>query len=218
VSRPPLLPHTCAPSNHQSPGSEATGEDDRGDLLLRECWARGTDCIVDVRVTDTDSKLYNAREPRQKSLSRKKRRKNVITSSPALTRTDVTSPLSWCAQWMLEDCLLGTTGSEAKTFAKHLAAKLAANWQRPYSQTCGYVTARLSIAILRATHLCLRGSRVAASSLHTKSAHGVLYDERTVLASHFSMIVKCNDCHGTVDYDWLPAVSGHKTDHIMISL
>jgi hypothetical protein len=32
----------------------ATGEDERGDLLIRGFWARGTDCMWDVvRVTDT---------------------------------------------------------------------------------------------------------------------------------------------------------------------
>jgi hypothetical protein len=48
-------PTKCTPN--QSPGTPATGED-RGDLLLRGFWARGTECIVDVRVTDTDAKSY----------------------------------------------------------------------------------------------------------------------------------------------------------------
>ncbi len=26
--------------------------DERGDVLIRGLWARGTDCIIDVRVTD----------------------------------------------------------------------------------------------------------------------------------------------------------------------
>jgi hypothetical protein len=58
----------------------------------------------------------------------------------------------------------GLLGREAQTFAKSLAAKLAGKWQRPYSQVAGYVKARLkmSIAAVRATHLCLRGSRVPA--------------------------------------------------------
>jgi hypothetical protein len=34
----------------------ATGEDERGDLLVRRFWARGTDCILDVRVTNTDAR------------------------------------------------------------------------------------------------------------------------------------------------------------------
>jgi hypothetical protein len=56
-------------------------------------------------------------------------------------------------------------GREASTFAKRLAAKLANKWQKPYSQVCGYVQARLSISIVRATHLCLRGSRIPTSKI-----------------------------------------------------
>jgi hypothetical protein len=54
----------------------------------------------------------------------------------------------------------GMLGREAKTFAKRLAAKLANKWEKSYSQVCGHVNARLSIAIVRAAHLCMRGSRV----------------------------------------------------------
>jgi hypothetical protein len=56
-------------------------------------------------------------------------------------------------------------GREASTFAKRLSAKLAEKWQKPYSQVCGYVNVRLSIATVRATHLCLRGSRVPAHNI-----------------------------------------------------
>jgi hypothetical protein len=41
----------------------ATGEDERGDLLIRGFWTAGTDCILDVRVTDTDSKSHCKRTP-----------------------------------------------------------------------------------------------------------------------------------------------------------
>jgi hypothetical protein len=62
----------------------------------------------------------------------------------------------------------GLLGREASTFAKQLAAKLTNKWQKPYSQVCGYVQARLSIAIVRATHLCLHGSRFPTSQISTR--------------------------------------------------
>jgi hypothetical protein len=34
----------------------ATGEDERGDLLIRGFWTAGADCVLDVCVTDTDAK------------------------------------------------------------------------------------------------------------------------------------------------------------------
>ena len=51
-------------------------------------------------------------------------------------------------------------GREATIFSKRLAAKLAAKWQRTYSKVCWCVNARLSIAIVCATHMCIRGSCV----------------------------------------------------------
>jgi hypothetical protein len=32
-------------------------KEDRGDILIRGLWSRGTDCIIDVRITDVDAKL-----------------------------------------------------------------------------------------------------------------------------------------------------------------
>jgi hypothetical protein len=62
----------------------------------------------------------------------------------------------------------GLLGREGKTFAKRLAVKLAGTWQKPYLQVRGYVKARLSTAAVRATHLCLRGSRIPAHNISTR--------------------------------------------------
>jgi hypothetical protein len=35
----------------------------RGDLLIRGLWVRGTDCIIDVRVTNTDAKSNLSKDP-----------------------------------------------------------------------------------------------------------------------------------------------------------
>jgi hypothetical protein len=51
-----------------------TGDKDRGDLLIRGFWARGTDAIVDVRVTDTDAKSYCSPNP-HKVLAQQERKK-----------------------------------------------------------------------------------------------------------------------------------------------
>ena len=60
-------------------------------------------------------------------------------------------------------------GRETTTFAKRLAAKLDSKWEKTYSQGCGYVQdARLSIAILHAMHLFMRGSRVPVHKISTR--------------------------------------------------
>ena len=56
-------------------------------------------------------------------------------------------------------------GVEAGFFVKQLSNFLAARWERPYSIAMGWVRARLSFAILRATLLCVRGSRTKWRSL-----------------------------------------------------
>ena len=59
----------------------------------------------------------------------------------------------------------GLVGTEAKKLLQNLANRLAAKWSRSYSEVAGYVYARMSIAIVRATHLTLRGSRVPAAQI-----------------------------------------------------
>ena len=59
----------------------------------------------------------------------------------------------------------GLIGKEAKTLLKKLSSLLADKWEKPYSVVCGYVNAQLSIAIVRATHHCLRGSRIPTSQM-----------------------------------------------------
>ena len=58
--------------------------------------------------------------------------------------------------------------SAKKAFNKRIGSMLAEKWKSPYSAVMGFVNARVSIAILRATHLCLRGSRVPYRHISTK--------------------------------------------------
>ena len=54
----------------------------------------------------------------------------------------------------------GLIGREANQVLRKLATRLAEKSGKPYSVVCGFMRARMSIAIARATHLCLRGSRI----------------------------------------------------------
>jgi hypothetical protein len=62
----------------------------------------------------------------------------------------------------------GMLGKEAKVLMRTLAARLAEKWEKPYSEVCGYVNARMSIAIVRATHRCLRGSRIPTGRMSSR--------------------------------------------------
>jgi hypothetical protein len=48
---------------------------------------------------------------------------------------------------------------EAKAASKRLASTLAAKWKRSYSEVCGFVRSRLSIALIRSSSRCLRADR-----------------------------------------------------------
>jgi hypothetical protein len=45
---------------------------------------------------------------------------------------------------------------------------LAEKWEKPYSEICGYVNAWMSIAMVRATNLYLRGSRIPTSRISNR--------------------------------------------------
>ena len=53
-------------------------------------------------------------------------------------------------------------GVEATATLKRLASRLDTKWRQPYSKTCRYVKSRIAIILVRATHLCIWGSRVLA--------------------------------------------------------
>jgi hypothetical protein len=97
-------------------------------------------------VTDTDAPSYRTRDPASVLKSQEKEKKWKYLEACLEERRHFT-PFVVSTDGMM--------GREANMFAKRLSAKLAKKWQKPYSQVCGYVNTRLSIAIVRATHLCL---------------------------------------------------------------
>ena len=56
----------------------------------------------------------------------------------------------------------GILGVEATATLKRLSIRLSTKWKQPYSKTCGYVKSRIVITLVRATHRCIRGSRIPA--------------------------------------------------------
>ena len=54
----------------------------------------------------------------------------------------------------------GIAGREAKCPEKHLAAILASKWKKEYSEMVYYVRVRMTLAVVRANSLLIRGSRV----------------------------------------------------------
>jgi hypothetical protein len=40
-----------------------TDNEEHGNVLIKGLWARGTDCILDVRVVDTNTPTYQTKDP-----------------------------------------------------------------------------------------------------------------------------------------------------------
>jgi hypothetical protein len=153
-------------SNHGKPVSPAVKRlfqnnctKDRGDILVQGLWARGTDCIIDVCIRDVDSKSQRSKDP-HKVLEAHEREKKKKYCEACLKQRRHFSPFVASTDGLL--------GKESQTLLKKLSALLAEKWEKPYSETCGYVNAQMSIAMVRATHLCLRGSRIPTSQMSNR--------------------------------------------------
>ena len=56
----------------------------------------------------------------------------------------------------------GALGCEATNLLKHLSELICMKWGKTYGEVMGRLQASLSFAIIRATNLCHRGSRISA--------------------------------------------------------
>jgi hypothetical protein len=94
-------------------------KEDHGDILIRGHWTRGTDCIIDICITDADAKLDRSKDPTKVLATHEpeKKRKHLEAClgqhrhfSPFVVSTD------------------GLLSKEAKTLLKKLPALLAEKW------------------------------------------------------------------------------------------
>lgn len=138
TTTPPPPPHTSTPP------------DTRGDLAIRNLFERGTTAIIDVRVTDLDSASHRTRDPAAVLLSQEKEKKKKYTPACEARRSSFTPFV------VSVDGLFGT---EAQQLMTHLATTLSAKQQRPYPPVKARIMVRLSIALAKAMHHCLRAPR-----------------------------------------------------------
>ncbi len=60
----------------------------------------------------------------------------------------------------------GYMGKEADMSLRRLADVLIGKWEKRYSSVIDWIRAYMSFAVIRATNLCLRGSRMKWRSIH----------------------------------------------------
>ena len=130
----------------------------RWDVLIRGLWENSTDCIIDVRLTDTDAASNRAKEPEMVLEQQEWEKRKYL--QPCLEQRRHFTPFVASTDGML--------GKEAQTLLKKLSARIAEKSGESYSHVCGAMKARMSIAIVRATHLCIRGSRIPTSQMSSR--------------------------------------------------
>jgi hypothetical protein len=156
-SKAPTTPSDNPPASPDTDYSDHDGK--RGDLLVRGLFQRGMDCIIDVRVTDLDAKSYRNQDPAKVLANQEKQKKSKYLQE-CLQQRRAFVPFVVSTDGML--------GYEANNLLRQVSRKLANKWRLPYSKVCSIVRTRVGIAIVRATHLCLRGSRQPASQISRK--------------------------------------------------
>ncbi len=133
-----------------------SNDGDRGDILLRGMWKNQHETIIDIRVTDTDANAHKHQHP-YAVLKKQEKEKRTKYLQPCLDQRRSFIPFVVSTD--------GLIGREGKSLLTRIAIRLAAKWEQPYSVVRGFVSARINLAILRATNLCIRGSRVPASKM-----------------------------------------------------
>ena len=123
----------------------------RLDLGIRGVWQPQAEALFDIKVINIDAPSHHNRSSEAILEIRAKEKKRVYEQTVVERRGNFT-PMVLSVDGLLH--------KEAEHFQKRIAANLAHKWEKTYSQTCGYVRARMVFAIVRATSLCLRGSRV----------------------------------------------------------
>ena len=121
-------------------------------------------------VTDLDNKSQVHREAINvlRSHEKEKRRKYLVPCKDQ-RRSFVPFVVS-------TDGLLST---EAQNLVRQIAMRLSTKWARPYSVTRGLLNARINLAILRASHQCIRGPRNPAS----RTSRKILWEDGAALGA-----------------------------------
>ena len=106
--------------------------------------------LFDIRVVDTDTRSYLSHSPSAVLASAEAEKKRKYCDACTERRATFT-PLCFSVD--------GLVGGEAACFLKHLGRSLSSTWERHYGEVIRWLRVRLAFALVRATNVCVRGSR-----------------------------------------------------------
>jgi hypothetical protein len=120
--------HQCRPAKVGKSCPPLIDNQDRGDVLVRGLWEKGTDCIIDVRVTNTDATYY-ALKPSDNVLEAAEKLKEKKYLQACLEQRRHFTPFVVSANGLLV--------KEAKTVLKVLEVCTATKAGKSYSNVMG---------------------------------------------------------------------------------
>ena len=147
-TEPPLQPL----NGEQIPG--LTGDEVRPDIRARGVWRNGQNAYFDIRVTNTNAEAQKHIEPMKILEKHEKEKKRQYNARIMNIEHGTFTPLVFS--------VCGSLGPECSKFHKHLANKISMKSGEPYEKIFSIIRCRLSFLILRASLMCIRGSRSAS--------------------------------------------------------
>eukprot|EP00957_Ditylum_brightwellii_P206955 15350774-Ditylum_brightwellii.AAC.1 len=118
------------------------------EILICGLWHHQTDATIDVQDTDSDAKPYHNMNIKKHLKAQEKEEKNLHVCQE-----------SWKNFTPFMVAVGRVFRCKAQLLMKQLACALSKKWTYYVSYALNYVKTMLSIAVVRVTYWCLRGSR-----------------------------------------------------------
>ena len=123
----------------------------RVDIAARNVWIRGQRAYFDVRVFNPLARTYRDHSLRKAYEKNEMEKKRLYNERILQIEHGSFTPIIFST--------IGGMGREANTFYSKLAEKIAEKRDIKKSEAITFIRTTMSIALLRATNLCIRGSR-----------------------------------------------------------
>ena len=132
------------------PGQVVVPAELRADVSAHGFWKLGTTAMFGIRIVNLNAGSYLCMTP-EKSLAKSYKENKDMYLQACLERRRIFTPMVYSAD--------GIPRSEALYTQKMLATLLSYKLKQEYSEMCGFLRARMSLAIVRSNSLLLRGPR-----------------------------------------------------------